>query len=82
VPRRIDQVKLVDLTISGTIFHAHRLQFDRDTLFSLEIERVKELLTLFTLANRACYFEQSITQRRFTVINMGNDAEITDVQLI
>jgi hypothetical protein len=70
------------LTISGTIFHAHRLQLDRDTLLTLKIERVEELLTLFTLANRACHFEQSITQRRFTVIDMGNDAEITDVQLI
>ena len=78
MPGCINQIKLVGL-ISMRILHAHRAGFDRDTAFSFEFHVVEQLFLHFPFGNRTSVFQQAIRQRAFAVVNVGNNAEITDV---
>src|SRR5260370_694778 len=61
------------------VFHAHRLGLDGDSAFSFQFHPVHDLLAHFALRDRARGLEQAIRQRRLSVVDMRDDAEVTDV---
>ena len=74
----VDQIEGVVLTVSGGVIHPRRLQLDRDAALTLQIHVVQELLLHVPVGHRACVLQQTVGQRRFAVVDMGNDAEIAD----
>src|SRR5258708_32938756 len=56
--------------------HRHRMRFDRDPAFALQIHRIKKLILLVALVDRPRRLEQSIGQSGFAVIDVRDDAEI------
>ena len=60
VPRRVDQIQLIRLTVDGAVLHAHRFSLDGDALLALEVHRVEHLRGHLALGERACALEQPI----------------------
>ena len=74
----VDQVEGVGLTISGGVIHTRRLKLDRDASLTLQVHIVQELLLHVPVGHRASVLQQTIGQRRLAMVDMGNNAEITD----
>ena len=80
--RRIDQVELVLLAIFGGVHHADSMGLDRDSTLALEIHRIQHLGLHFPFSDRAGKLEQAVGERGFSVVNMRDDREISDVLTI
>ena len=52
------------------------MRFDRDPTLPLQIHRIKKLVLLFALLDRARALEQPVRQRRLAVIDVRDDAKI------
>ena len=78
MPWGIDEVENVLLTIRRFVIHACGLELDRDPPLPLQLHVVEELLLHVPIGHRAGVLQQPVSQRRFAVVNMGNDAEISD----
>ncbi len=74
---RINQIKLIAL-----ILHAHRRQFDGNALFTLQIHLVQQLGFHVALFDRSGQFQQTVSQRRLTVVNVRNNAKVSDMVLL
>ena len=81
VPRRVDEVQLVDLAVTRRVPQPHRLALDRDAPLALEIHLVQELRFLFACSNRTGHLKNTIRQRTFAVIDMRDDRKVAYVRL-
>ena len=79
VPGSIDQVQFIDLSVLRLVAQRRRLGFDRDAALTLEIHRVEHLALHLTVREAAAAFDQTVGQRRFAVVDMGNNGKITDI---
>ena len=81
--RRVDQVELISFTIAGGIGQRRRLRFDGDATFLLQFHRIEHLIGFhLTFGQCASHFDQTIGQRRLTMVNMGNNRKIANMGLI
>src|SRR4029078_9980395 len=76
VPGSIEQVQSIVLHGFARVMHRHWMRFDRDPALPLQVHRVKKLVLLIPLVDRAGPLEQSVRQRRFAVIDVRDDAEV------
>jgi hypothetical protein len=67
------------LSILRTVIEGDALRFDRNTALTLEIHRVEDLRGHLTVSQAAADLNESIGQRRLTVIYMSDDREISDM---
>ena len=72
----VNEVENVFLSIA-LIFHLDGMALDGDTAFALQIHVIKHLP--FCDLNGMSFFQQTICQSTFTMVNMSDDTEITDV---
>ncbi len=77
VTRGIDQIELVGNSINR-MREADSLRLDRDTALALEFELIEELVLPLPLRERSRHLKDSICKCRFSVIYVGNDAEIAN----
>src|SRR5205807_171330 len=83
VPRRIDQMQLVGLTVAGRfVEHPDRLRLDRDPALALEFHRVEDLGAHRPGIDRMRQLEYAVSERRLAVVDVGNDREVADVGLV
>jgi len=68
-----------DLTIAGTIAQRGRLGLDGDAAFALQVHGIEHLGFHFTIGQPAAQLDDAIGQGRFTVVDVGDDREITDM---
>ena len=78
----VDQVEFVLFAVERSVEHAHGLRFDGDALLTLQVHLVERLLHQFALRYGSGKFEQTISQGRFAVIDVGDNAEISNMCLI
>ena len=76
--RCIDEVEHVLLSIGRLVVHAGGLELDRDPPFPLQLHVVEELLLHIPIGHRAGVLQQTVGQRRLAMVDVGNDAEISD----
>ena len=74
----VDQVQFVGFAITRRIAHAHGARLDRDALLALEIHRVEDLRHHLAAGDGAGLFQQAVGERRFAVIDVGDDAEVAN----
>ena len=74
--RRVDQVQLVGIAILGLIQHAHGMGLDGDAALPLQIHVVQNLGLHLTAGHRAGQLQQTVAQRRFAVVDVGDDGEV------
>ncbi len=61
--------------------HAHRLAFDRDSAFALDVHAIEVLVAHLARLDDAGQLEHTVRERRLPMIDMGDDAEVTDLPL-
>ncbi|GHD12566.1 hypothetical protein GCM10007052_13710 [Halioglobus japonicus] len=77
--RGINEIELVGLAIPGLVIQGDTLCLDRDTALALDIHGIEHLLLHLTIGQTTAGLDKAVSQRRFAVIDMGNDGEISDV---
>ena len=78
MPWGINQVEVINLAIFGFVIESRSLGLDRDATFTLNIHRIKNLGFHFTIRKAATKLNNAIGERRFAVINVGDDRKIAD----
>ena len=79
VPRSIDQIEDKLLSIFGLVGHLDSVAFDGNSPLPFEVHIVQCLVLHLALSNGSSGLEQAIGQGAFPVVDVGNDAEISDV---
>ena len=80
VTGRVDHVERV----GGTLVcprHAHRLALDRDAALALDVHTIEVLVAHLARFDNSGQLEHAIRERRLPMIDMGDDAEVTDLPL-
>jgi hypothetical protein len=78
---RVDQVEDIVLAVFGLVVQAHGLRLDGDAALFLDVHIVENLLLAGHLARveAAGELDQPVGERRFAMVDMGDDGEIADV---
>ncbi len=76
VPRRIDQVQPVGVSVFRLVVQADAFRFDGNSALALQVHGVEDLLVHLTLRERAGHFQQAVRQRGFAVIDVRDDTKI------
>lgn len=79
VPGRVDQIQQIVRAICSAIIERYRVTFDRDASLTLDVHRVEHLLVQIALRDAITRLNQTVSQSRLAMIDVGNDAEISNV---
>ena len=77
VAGRVDQVQLIDLAVERVV-DRDGPGLDGDSALALEVHVVEQLLAKLALGDGARLQQELVGQRALTVIDMGDDREISD----
>ena len=78
--RGVDQVKNVFNAICRMdILHLDGVALDGNSAFAFEVHIVKRLVLHVALADGVGILQQTVSERAFAVVNVGNDAEVADI---
>ena len=77
--RGVDEVELVGLAIIGGIVDANSLAFDGDAAFALDVHAVKQLSLHIAMRHGAGHLQNAVGERGLAMVDMGDDAEISDM---
>ncbi|MNZ87639.1 hypothetical protein D3C78_1065030 [compost metagenome] len=75
--RGVDKVELVGLAVLRLIIQRHALRFDGNATLALKIHRIEHLRGHFTFGQATANLDNTVGQRRLTVVNVGNNGEIS-----
>ena len=75
----VDQVEAVDAAVARRVLQRRGLRLDRDAALALDVHRVEHLRFHFPVAEAAAALDQAIGQRRFAVVDVGDDRKIADL---
>ena len=73
MPRRVDQVEVVDLTIARRVVQRGGLRLDGYPPLLLDVHRVQHLGLHLTIGQPAATLDETVGQRRFAVIDVRDD---------
>ena len=79
MPRRIDEIKLIGLSILGPILQGDALGLDGNPALALEIHRIEHLRGHFTFRETAAVLYKAIGKRRFTMVDMRDYRKVSYV---
>ncbi len=77
--RRVDQVQVVDLAVPGLVVQGGGLGLDGDAALALDVHRVEHLGFHFAVGQAAAELDDAVGQGGFTVVDMGDDGEVSNV---
>ena len=80
--RRVDEVELVLLAVLALVVQTHRLRLDGDAALALDVHVVEDLRLHLALRKCPRIFNQTVRNRRFSMVNMGNDGKVADVLVL
>ena len=79
----INQIQLIDLSVSCSIWHSHSLALDGDTPFLLDIHIIENLgLYRASCLHQTSPFDEPVGKSALAVVNMRNDAEVSLVACV
>jgi hypothetical protein len=78
VPRRVDQVQRVLLPVLGPVEQPDGVGLDRDAALLLQVHRVEHLVHRLLGVHGAGQRQETVGQRGFAVVDVGDDGEIAD----
>src|SRR3569833_1559829 len=79
VTGRIDEVEEIALAVVGGESQGDTLGLDGDAALALEVHRVEHLGLHLTVAQTAAHLDETVGERRLTVIDMGDDGKVSNV---
>ena len=78
VAGRVDQVEHIVLAVLGMVDERHGVRLDGDAALALELHVVEQLILHVAERHRLRLLQNAVRQRALAVVNMCNDAEISD----
>ena len=78
----IDEVEHVGDAVRRRIRQAHGLGFDGNAALPLQFHRIEHLLGHVAQGHYAGLFQKTVSQRRLAVVDVRDDAEVSDVLLV
>ena len=78
VAGRVDQVKDIGLAIIGFVLNPNRVRFDSNATLFFDIHRIQHLRFHIPLGHSASGLDKTVRQRRFTVVDVGNNGKVAD----
>ena len=75
----VDKVQLIGFTISRFVIQRNALRLNGDTAFAFQVHGVQNLGFHFTIRQATANLDNTVRQRRLTVVNVSNDGEISYV---
>jgi hypothetical protein len=81
VAGRVDQVEEVVLPILRAVDHANGMALDGDAALALEIHGVEYLLAHLLVGERTGVLQQTVGERRLTVVDVRDDAKVANAFL-
>ena len=79
VARRVDQVQGVAPAVLCAVGKRDDLALDRDPALPLDIHVVEDLVLEIAVLHDAGILDQPVGERRLSVVDMGDNAEISDI---
>src|SRR5207253_10181898 len=76
---RVDEVEHVIFAVARPIIEPHGLRLDGDAALALDIHGIEHLFDHFARFQRAGELDQAVGERRFAVVDMGDDGEVADI---
>ena len=79
---RVHQVQLIQLAVLGAIIQADGLRLDGDPALLLDLHIIENLRLAghFALGHAAARLDKPVGERRFAVVDMGDDGKIADAR--
>jgi hypothetical protein len=77
--RSVDQVQDVFLPVFCLVRLTERLAFNGDAPLPFNIHIIKDLILELTVTHHVAYLDESVSQGGFAMVDMGDNAEITDI---
>src|SRR5436189_32421 len=74
----VDQIEGVEVAVVRFVLQHHGAGFDGDAALTLQVHVVEHLLVHLAHLDRTRSLEQTIGERRLSIIDVGDDREITD----
>ena len=78
MPRGINQIQSIRISILRFVVQTNTFCLDSDAALALQVHGVEHLLVHFALRKRAGHFEQTIGKRGFAVVDVRDDTKIAD----
>ncbi len=72
----IDQIQRIHLTITSMVLQSYCPQLDSDATLTLNIHGIKDLFRHLALRYGVSAFQEPISQRGFSMVNMSNNTEV------
>ena len=82
MPRGVDEIQPVFMLIVRSIFERNTLGLNRDPPLPFELHRIENLLRHFTAIQAPAFLDQSVSQRRLPMVDVGDDREVANVFLV
>ena len=79
MPRRINEVENIGLAIGVLVAHLNGVALDGDASFPFEVHVVQRLIFHVPFGDGFGELQEPVGQGALAVVNMGDDAEISDV---
>ena len=79
MPRCINKVQLISFAVFGSKMKGNALRFDSDATFTLNIHGIEHLRIHFPRGEAAAQLNKPVSKGGFTMVNMGDNGEISDV---
>jgi len=67
------------LPVAGGVGKGDGVRLDRDPTLPLEVHGVEDLVAELPVFHRPAALDEAVGERRFAVIDVGDDAEVADV---
>ena len=77
--RGVDEVQFVGFAISSLVAQMNALRLDGNTPLALEVHGVEHLGRHLSITAAPAKLDEAISNGGFTVVNVGDDGEITNV---
>jgi hypothetical protein len=79
--RRVHQIEDVILAVLGLVVQPDGLRLDGDAALALDIHGIEHLLLArhFAIGQSTGHLDQAVGQRRFAMVDMGDNGEVADV---
>jgi hypothetical protein len=82
MPRRVDEVEEVLVAVLRGVLQAHGVGLDGDAPLALQIHAVQELGHHLAVRDRVRRLQDPVRQGRLSVIDVGDDGEVSDARQI
>jgi len=79
VPRCVDEVEVVDLTVARFVLQGSGLGLDGYPTLFLDVHRVEHLRLHLAFFESSTALNETIGQRGFAMIDVGDDRKVSDV---